>query len=551
MKKVFAILFLILLAAFAASAQLSTPPLWVANNPAFCTPTRFNTALVYNYTVKKLYKCSTTNNWTEIGGGASIGGAVTSGTTGSVLFVNSSGNLAQSNSSFYFDSSLNRLKLGESSYVGTSGGWNAQLSSIQVGFDTAVTDNTLSVFGGLFDMKRSQTSGTGQQTSGVRMRCHLVQTGGTGGTCTGTESFVRNLGSTVTTTLMQGVEGIAQVEENATLVYGGYFQSANTSGGAGTAVNTLAGVRANVVGATGWTNSTAVVFDGYSITSGATVTNLYGLRLSGWSGTGVVNSYGIYADTSIDRGGTLKYFIYSLSTSPSLFTGSVSGPLNAYDATSWNGSAKFATEDAVRDKIESIGGASAPLTLTNTVASDIPLSIVGASAQSGNYFNVTTNGGTAGDVFKIASNGFVTVNGRINITGTGNYFANGDNQVGDVLATGQQVIGYGGAGIILRDNSGSRGFLVGGAAVASAASIQPTGTLFHVTGTTNITSMVGTIGGWPIIPGTEVTIIFDGVLTFTDGSNLKLNGNFVTTADDTITLKFDGTNWYEVGRSPN
>ena len=41
------------------------------------------------------------------------------------------------------------------------------------------------------------------------------------------------------------------------------------------------------------------------------------------------------------------------------------------------------------------------------------------------------------------------------------------------------------------------------------------------------------------------------VLTFTDGSNLKLAGNFVTTADDTITLAYDGTNWYEICRSVN
>lgn len=86
-----------------------------------------------------------------------------------------------------------------------------------------------------------------------------------------------------------------------------------------------------------------------------------------------------------------------------------------------------------------------------------------------------------------------------------------------------------------------------GADVASAAAIAPTGNLFHVTGTTNITSITST----GIAAGTEITIIFDGVLTFTDGSNLSLAGNFVTSADDTITLKFDGTNWYEICRSVN
>lgn len=86
-----------------------------------------------------------------------------------------------------------------------------------------------------------------------------------------------------------------------------------------------------------------------------------------------------------------------------------------------------------------------------------------------------------------------------------------------------------------------------GANVASAGTITATGNSFHVTGTTNITSVSGT----SIAAGTTIVIIFDGVLTFTDGSNLKLAGNFVTTADDTITLVYDGTNWYETARAVN
>lgn len=67
-----------------------------------------------------------------------------------------------------------------------------------------------------------------------------------------------------------------------------------------------------------------------------------------------------------------------------------------------------------------------------------------------------------------------------------------------------------------------------------------------VSGTTTITSIYASQQA-----GRRITLIFQGVLTFTDGSNLKLNGNFVTTADDTITLVCDGTNWYEVSRSAN
>lgn len=68
-----------------------------------------------------------------------------------------------------------------------------------------------------------------------------------------------------------------------------------------------------------------------------------------------------------------------------------------------------------------------------------------------------------------------------------------------------------------------------------------------VTGTTSITSIATS----SCIAGRKVTLIFADILTFTDGVNLKLAGNFVTTADDTITLSCDGTNWFEVCRSVN
>lgn len=86
-----------------------------------------------------------------------------------------------------------------------------------------------------------------------------------------------------------------------------------------------------------------------------------------------------------------------------------------------------------------------------------------------------------------------------------------------------------------------------GAAIAAAAALPtPTATVHHVTGNTNITSIVGNGAA-----GQEVTLIFDGTPTFTDGNNLKIAGNLVATADDTITLKSDGTNWYEIGRAVN
>lgn len=82
--------------------------------------------------------------------------------------------------------------------------------------------------------------------------------------------------------------------------------------------------------------------------------------------------------------------------------------------------------------------------------------------------------------------------------------------------------------------------------VASEAALLPPedADVIRVTGTTNITSIEA---GRP----RRLTIIFSASLTFTDGSNLKLAGNFSATADDTITLVHDGTNWYEISRSTN
>jgi hypothetical protein len=71
------------------------------------------------------------------------------------------------------------------------------------------------------------------------------------------------------------------------------------------------------------------------------------------------------------------------------------------------------------------------------------------------------------------------------------------------------------------------------------------GKRFRVTGTTN---MFNIQASWA---EREITLVFADALTITDGGNLKMNGNFVTSADDTIKFACDGTNWQEVSRSPN
>jgi len=109
----------------------------------------------------------------------------------------------------------------------------------------------------------------------------------------------------------------------------------------------------------------------------------------------------------------------------------------------------------------------------------------------------------------------------------------------DILYGKQPRIGQTGAGNVFG--------AMKGADVASATAIVPTGNVFHVTGTTSITSITST----NISSGARITLIFDGILTFTAGNNLKIAGNMTTSALDTITLVYDGTNWFEVARSVN
>ena len=100
----------------------------------------------------------------------------------------------------------------------------------------------------------------------------------------------------------------------------------------------------------------------------------------------------------------------------------------------------------------------------------------------------------------------------------------------------------------------SQGQIVGmqyqkqGATITAAATITPLeGNYFVVSGNTGIGSITATSQDI----GRIITLNFSGTPTVTDGSNLKMAGNLVATADDTLTMICDGTNWIEIARSVN
>lgn len=87
---------------------------------------------------------------------------------------------------------------------------------------------------------------------------------------------------------------------------------------------------------------------------------------------------------------------------------------------------------------------------------------------------------------------------------------------------------------------------------ASAATVSFTlPTPIHIiTGTTNIDTINFGQNTPPV--GHITTLKFNASLTVNDGTgNLKLAGNFSATADDTLMIMWDGTNWVEVSRSAN
>jgi hypothetical protein len=256
------------------------------------------------------------------GASGSVALAALSGasTAGSVPFSGGQGILSEDNDAFSYDDVNHTLKLGDNDYAqGT--GWQYP-SYLQVANVTAypVTSGE-GFYGAKIDVNTAPSAGA-TQTSAIRCRVSTAASGGTP-TITAVEGFANNNGSTATTSIMQGLEGIVQLPNNATTAVGGWFSVATTSGGSGTFVTNQIGVRSAVGNFNQFTVTNASAFQGVMVGNDGPVTNAYGLNLSSWNGSAIVNSYGIYMDTSIDRGTSTKYAIYSLSTSPSLLSGNL------------------------------------------------------------------------------------------------------------------------------------------------------------------------------------------------------------------------------------
>ena len=67
----------------------------------------------------------------------------------------------------------------------------------------------------------------------------------------------------------------------------------------------------------------------------------------------------------------------------------------------------------------------------------------------------------------------------------------------------------------------------------------------------DLTNAMGTISARHGYKGRRVTLIATNSGTVNDANNLKLAGGYSMTADDVLTVQYDGSNWFEVSRSTN
>jgi parallel beta-helix repeat protein len=187
--------------------------------------------------------------------------------------------------------------------------------------------------------------------------------------------------------------------------------------------------------------------------------------------------------------------------------------------------------------------------------------------------NVVTDNGLSGIGIGTANNGVVSGN-LIRGNGTAATASSDDGILFSAATTNTDILIDGNV-IVDHTNTGAIGINVGGAAtmtnvgvtssnvfggndtgdivstLTSIASADPLvipwgQTYFNVTGTTNFNTITVTN------PGHIVTLKFAGILDIASDDNVKLSATpYTTSANDTLTLVCDGTNWYEMARSVN
>jgi hypothetical protein len=166
---------------------------------------------------------------------------------------------------------------------------------------------------------------------------------------------------------------------------------------------------------------------------------------------------------------------------------------------------------------------------------------------SGSLGQVVTNGNGTGLLGASNQCGFLFNNNNVDITVSGLVSNTGGQQTTDIsIGSGNQVNfilpvfrTYSNSGTSLVQFLGRK--TTATTTIPSSTSLQLLDycDVQTVSGNTNITSI--SADSWP---GRSVTLIFQGTLTVSNIGNIKLASPFSATANSTLTLSTDGTNWY-------
>lgn len=162
--------------------------------------------------------------------------------------------------------------------------------------------------------------------------------------------------------------------------------------------------------------------------------------------------------------------------------------------------------------------------------------------------NIATSSTEAGRVIVVWFAAATTVRDQSVVGGAGNIFIRNSNSFRFAADDTLTLFSTGTNWIEVARSTGAWGT---GPSITAAATIAipGEGNVFHVTGNTNITNGITVDSARDA--GRIVTLIFDGTPTVSDTGTSRLSAAFIATADDTLTLACDGTNWYEVARSAN
>ncbi|MFA5706893.1 MAG: NosD domain-containing protein, partial [Candidatus Neomarinimicrobiota bacterium] len=187
----------------------------------------------------------------------------------------------------------------------------------------------------------------------------------------------------------------------------------------------------------------------------------------------------------------------------------------------------------------SVGGTVGSNTVTANGADGIRLDTCDDVAITGN-----TSRGNTGDGIQINVATYCTVTGN-RCQGNATPFVESGASDYNMIAANNLLGNMSNAcAVVGAHTQWSTGINGGTPNVASAATITlPKYTNYIVvTGVTNITSITAE-------PRDRmVTLRFSDILTVTDGGNLRLNGDLVTSASTTLTLQSSGANWWEIAR---